>query len=250
VLGPLLFILYINDIGSGICSSMKLFADDSIIYRPITCPEDHTILQQDIYNLTIWATNWQMNFEPSKCYALSITLKKNPSTFHYYMHGTSLALVTCQKYLGVYITSNLSWSHHCHEVIKKANRVLGLLQRNLSSCSPTVKKRAYKALVRPIPEYGSTAWSPHTAKDKNGLESIQRRAARFVCKDYQRASSIPNMINSLGWDSLEKRRVLADITMFYKIHGGLIDVPFPSEMTSSDQRTRSANLVNSLAIYC
>ena len=108
VLGPVLFLLYINDLPNNISSNVKLFADDSVVYRQIQRVEDHSILQQDLLNLEQWTSLWQMNFAPSKCYTLSVTLKKKPSPFVYSLCDSSLEGVKIQKYLGVYISSTLS----------------------------------------------------------------------------------------------------------------------------------------------
>ena len=172
------------------------------MYRQIQRVEDHSILQQDLLNLEQWASLWQMNFANSKCYTLSVTLKKKPSPFVYSLCDSNLKGVKFQKYLDVYISSTLSWAKQCEEVKKKASRILGVLQRNLSSCSETVKERAYTGLVRPIVEYASAAWSPHTKKDVSNIESIQKRAARFICGDYDRTSSVTSMTRDLGWSSL------------------------------------------------
>ena len=120
----------------------------------------------------------------------------------------------------------------CNEVRKKANRILSILQRNLSSCDAKIKERAYVSLVRPIAEYATTAWSQFTIKGINCVEGIQRRAARFVCHDYRRDSSVSAMIDQLGWQSLQKRRVENDLLLFYKIHNKEVDIPFPPELTS------------------
>ena len=146
----------------------------------VQSPADHHILQQDLFRLEKWASIWQMNFSPTKCYRLSITLKRSQSSFPYMLCGTVLEGVIHQKYLGVYITCTLSWSKQAQEIRKKANRVLGVLQRNLSSCNPAVKERAYMGLVRPVTEYASVAWSPYTKKDIKCVEAVQRRATRFV----------------------------------------------------------------------
>ena len=184
-LGPILFLLFSNDPPSAVSSRVKLFADDSVLYRHIESSADHDKLQQDLFQLEEWAAMWQMNFAPSKCYIMSITLKRQPSSFSYTLCNTPVEGVTFQKYLGVYITNSLNWTKQAVEVKKKANKILGVLQRNLASCSAVVKERAYFTLVRPVCEYGSVAWSPYTQKDINCVESVQRRAARFVCNDYQ-----------------------------------------------------------------
>ena len=236
VLGLVLFLLYINDLSSNV----KLFADDSTVYRQIQRVEDHSILQQDLLNLEQWASLWQMNFAPSKCYTLSVTLKKKPSPFVYSLCDSNLEGVKFQKYLSVYISSTLSWAKQCEEVKKKASRILGVLQRNLSLCSETVKERAYMGLVRPIAEYASAAWSPHTKKDVSNIESIQRRAARFVCGDYDRTSSVTSMTRDLGWSSLQSRRTVHDLTLFYKTNSGEVIIPFPPELVPTERRTRAS----------
>ena len=104
VLGPILFLLFINDLPSGISSSVKLFADDSVLFRHIRTPADQHILQHDLAHLEEWAFTWQMNFSPSKCYKMSITLKRQPYPFTYVLNGTPLEGVTSQKYLGVHIS--------------------------------------------------------------------------------------------------------------------------------------------------
>ena len=150
VLGPILFLLFINDLPSSVSSSVKLFADDSVLYRHIESSADHDKLQQDLLQLEEWAAMWQMNFAPSKCYIMSITLKHQPSSFSYTLCNTPLEGVTFQKYLGVYSTNSLNWTKQAVEVKKKANKILGVLPKNLSSCSAVVKERAYLSLVRPV----------------------------------------------------------------------------------------------------
>ena len=111
---------------------------------------------------------------------MNITLKRMPSLFQYSLCGVRLEGVSFQKYLDVTITNTLSWDTQCDEIKKKANKVLGVLQRNFSSCSSDIKECAYLPLVRPLEEYATTTWSPYIVKGTSKIESIQRRAARFV----------------------------------------------------------------------
>ena len=101
--------------------------------------------------------------------------------------------------------------------------------------------RAYASLVRPIAEYASVAWSPHTAKDISAIESIQRRAARFVFNDYSRNSSVSAMLADLNWQSLEERRIINDLTMFYKINSNFPNTSFPAEISLGFQGTRRSH---------
>ena len=176
-----------------------------------------------------------MKFAPTKCFVMSVTLTKSPFKFSYYLCNVQLDGACYQKYLGVYITCTLSWQMQCVEAKKKAMRVLGILQRNLSSCARSVKEHCYLSLVRPIAEYATVAWSPHTKKGIDCIESVQRRAARFVNNDYSRYSSVSSMLTDLNWPSLQLRRSICDIGMFYQIHRGHVNIspppPPPRELT-------------------
>ena len=128
------------------------------------------------------------------------------------------------------INNSLSWTKQAVEVKKKGNKILGVLQRNLSSCSAVVKERACLSLVRPVCEYGSVACSPYTQKDIVCVESVQRRAARFVCNDYCRSSSVNTMLSNLGWQDLETRTKITDLTMFFKVKTGNVRISFPNDL--------------------
>ena len=247
VLGPILFRLFINDLPSSVSSSVKLFADNSVLYRHKESSADHDELQQDLLQLEEWAAMWPMNFDPRKCYIMSITLERQPSSFSYTLGNSPLEGVTLQKYLGVYITNSFNWTKQAMEVKKKANTILGVLQRNLSSSSAVVKERAYLFLVRPICEYGSVAWSPCTQKDIICVESVQRRAARFVCNDYCRCFSVNTMLSNLGWHDLETRRKITDLTMFFKIKTRNIRISFPNDLREVHS-TRSSSSVTHLPL--
>ena len=118
---------------------------------------------------------------------------------------------------------------------------LCVLPQNLSSCDRVIKSRAYASLVRPIAEYASIAWSPHTAKDISAVESIQRRAARFVFNNYSRNSSVSAMLADLNWQSLGERRIINDLTMFNKINSNFVNISFPAEISLGFQGTRRSH---------
>lgn len=241
VLGPILFLLYINDLPQAVSSSLKLFADDSVIYRKINTVDDHVILQNDLRQLERWAERWQMKFSPSKCHTLRITLKRQPSEFIYTICGSPVEGVRFHKHLGVYITCTLSWSKQCEEIKKKANRVLTVLQRNISSVSPAIKERSYLCLVRPVLEFSTSAWCPYTKKDMDKIESVQRRAARFVHNDYARFTSVTSLLSNLNWPTFQERRIFFDLSLFYKFQNNLVNIPFPSEMTLNYLSTRKSH---------
>ena len=161
VLGPLLFLCYINDLPKYVKSTIRLYADDALIYREIRSKEDQDILQQDLCMLTQWANTWQMTFNAQKSVCLRITNKLSPHTYSYYMNGALIQQADHAKYLGVTIDKNLNWNEHTRQVVSKANNVRGFLQHNLKKCPPDVKASCYLMLVHPILEYACVAWSPY-----------------------------------------------------------------------------------------
>ena len=130
-----------------------------------------------------------MNFNPTKCECLHITRSRTPKVFTYNLMGTDLKTVNQCRYLGIHITNTLTWNSHIDKITNDANRMLGVVKRNLARCDPPVKRIAYLALVRPKLEYASTVWDPHQSNHIHKLEMVQRRAARFIKSDYQRTST-------------------------------------------------------------
>ena len=227
VLGPLLFSLYINDISSDIESEIRLFADDCVCYREIKDEEDTMKLQRDIDRLGSWARKWGMRFQPVKCNMMQLT-RKRIKKIHasYTLEGTNLENVESIKYLGVTITSDLRWNTHVSNVCTKANRTLGFLRRNLYSCPQEVKEAAYKGLVRPVLDYGSSVWDPPGVVLQEELESVQKRAARFVTGNYNyETGSMTGILGQLKWESLKKRRKDNRLILLYKGLKGKASVP-------------------------
>ena len=242
VLGPLLFLVFINDLPAAVSSTTRMFADDCLMYRSISSIDDTKQLQEDLDNLQQWESDWLMSFNPDKCEVMSITNKKMPIHASYSIHGHQLKSTNCAKYLGVNISSNLSWSQHINQTVKKANSSLSFLRRNIGHCPQQIKSQAYTTYVRPILEYASCAWAPYTMYDINRLEAIQNRAARFTMSDYSRFSSVSSMKSQLNWDLLQSRRQKAKATMMYKIHHHLIDIQAPTLLIPLVTITRGHNL--------
>ena len=178
-----MFILYMNDISNDTSCNIKLFVDDCLIYRRIKDHQDTTDFQRDLDQLCLWASRWQMNFNPEKCSVLTITRKKTPVTAEYSMLGTKLKHYDHHPYLGVEIAQDLDWGEHIKATTTKAHRSLKLLRRNLSGCSRETKDKAYNTMVRPILEYAGAVWDPYQSNHIDTLEKVQRKAARFVCSD-------------------------------------------------------------------
>ena len=176
-LGPCLFLFYINDIAVGLQSTVRLFADDTMLYLTIKNDQDAQSLQHD---LDLLCEREAIEFHPDKCEVISVTRKKHPTLQMYYIHGHQLKYVDHVRYLGVNITSDLRWDKHVDIICNKANSALGFIRRNVNIGNATVKTRAYKCYVCPVLEHSSTVWDPYTVSPTRKLESVQRRAARYT----------------------------------------------------------------------
>ena len=135
VLGPLLFLLFINDLPRSIDSVVKLYADDISIYRSIKDPSDHQALQNYLNKLAHWSTIWQMPFNLTKCEYLIVTNKSSPFVHCYRLNNYEIQRVQSAKHLGLTISGNLSWSTHISGIIGRANSALSFFRRNFGQCT-------------------------------------------------------------------------------------------------------------------
>jgi len=244
VLGPALFLCYINSMPVGIDSAVRLFADDTVIYRQITSAEDHAILQQDLQKLARWEAEFSMEFHPQKCSVLRVSRSKTPSLFDYTLHGTNLQTTESTKYLGVTITNDLTWERHISNIKAKANQQLAFVRRNIRTRSRSTKEKLFNTLVRPHVEYAAPVWDPHTNRHQQALEMIQRRAARWVCGRNHNTSSVTDMLHDLGWRSLEHRRAISRLCMLFQICNGSIAIPHDPYLLPSKHTPRPSRHTN------
>ena len=227
VLGPLLFLVYINDISLAITSSeISLFADDALLYKSIKSIKDARDLQSDLNRLTQWEQDWSMEFNADKCKVLRFTNKLKKTEATYSIHGYDLELVKSAKYLGVILDSKLTFNKHITTTSAKAQNCRHFLQRNLRICDKEVKLQCYKTFVRPIIEYASIVWDPvGNLKLNRHIESVQRKSARWIFNQWQHEASPTNMIKSLDLQTLEERRTIKRLTSLYQFHHGIKFMP-------------------------
>ena len=217
VLGPLLFLLYINDIASGVSSTIRLFADDLIIYRDISSENSHNLLQNDINVLFDWSQRWLMKFNSKKCNMVLLSKSKSLNKPNYKLGNDNLLYIDSFTYLGITISSTLNWSEHVNSVYFKATRALNFITRNLSICDTKHKSLAYTSIVRPHLEYAAASWDPYQKNHIALLNKVPNRAARFCFNDYGYTSSVSGLIKQLDWPSLEVRRSTSRLAELYKI---------------------------------
>lgn len=246
VLGPTLFLVYINDITSCInYSTIKLFADDTLLYLPLSDNNSHHLFQQDLNNLNTWAQAHGMNFNTSKSLVICFSKNLHKINQHpYYLDKVLLKNVTDIKYLGVILTQNLSWENHINYTTKKAYKVFGLLKHVLYDAPVKLKCLAYKILCRPILEYASEVWDPYQRNQCYKLEQIQNKAIRFIGSLKGRDVSITENKKKFNIETLEVRRKSGRVALLMKIleHPTLfsnLNDFYNSMLPSHPQNTRS-----------
>ncbi len=239
VLGPVLFLCFINDIADKLDSNIRLFADDALLYRVIENEADADQLQADLSSLEQWATEWQMEFNAKKCFVLHITNKRRISRTIYKLNNTSLESTNNHQYLGVTLDDKLNWNAHVDTICAKASRTLNFVRRNLHNCPAHVKQEAFNTYVRPQVEYASSVWNPSTSRNIKAVERINRGGARFVKSDYNKRSSPTQMMKSLKWNTLQERRKVNDLCQIHKISHKKFNVNYDHILQPFAASTRS-----------
>ena len=225
VLGPILFLVFINDLPEHIKSEVRLFADNTAVYLVVSNLEHAQILQE-------------MEFNPSKCTVIHITRSKSIVPSQYTLYGHALDSVSSSKYMGVTLNDHLTWNDHIQNTITSANKTLGFLRRNIRTKDSIIREVAYKTLACPILEYSSPVLSPHTKSNKHKIEMVQRTAARWTLCRFSSYDSVSDMLGDLGWRSLDDKRTGSRLCLFYKIVHGLVAVPLPPYVVHTQVFTR------------
>jgi hypothetical protein len=180
VLGPLLFLIYINDIDSDLTSRLLKFADDTKLFRAISNQNDIDLIRADLSKLNDWSNRWLMPFNIDKCKVLHIA--RDVHATEYFIGDNKLAAVTSECDLGVIVQSDLKVSLQLSKVCKTANRILGMISRTFTYKSADIVVLLYKSLVRPHLDYCVQTWRPHLTKDIHVelIEKVQKRVTRMA----------------------------------------------------------------------
>ena len=220
VLGPILFLIYVNDIVMNIESTIKLFADDAKIYRPIKDDNDPQALQEDLKRLENWSRKWLLKFDENKCKVLHFG-NNNPETV-YTLNGNPLENSEEERDLGIQVHKSFKFSNHINKIAAKANSVLGRIKRTFTHLDVENVKLLYTSLVRPHLEYGVQCWSPYYRKDIDKIEQIQRRATRLVPQ--LQDTPYEDRLKVFKLTTLEERRKRGDAIETYKLLNGLENI--------------------------
>ena len=222
VLGPVLFLIYINDIVMNIESTIKIFADDAKVYRKIRSFEDSAILQTDLDHLSEWSRKWLLKFNSQKCKVMHFG-HSNPKNA-YSLNQNLLEISTEEKDLGVHVSDSFKFSNHISKIAAKANSILGRINRAFENKDKEIIKLLYVSMVRPHLEYAVQSWSPYLRKDIYLLEQVQRRATRLIPEI--RHLPYEERLKALNLTSLEDRRTRGDLIEVFKMVHGIENIDY------------------------
>ena len=185
-----------------------------------------------------------MKFKVGKCYRLQILGKNTSCPYQYSLNDKISDNVQNHTYQGVEFDKDLKWESFVEKIVRKANRSLGFIKRNLSMYPKEIKCAAYYTLVRPQLEYASVAWDPHHKTQKESIERVQKKAARFVANEHSReVGSMTKLLRDLQWSSLEACRAVARLTFFYQILKKHVNIELPLYVTPQKYNSRGSDII-------
>lgn len=237
VLGPILFLIYVNDLDENIVNKLLKFADDTKLLGKVSTPEEIQQMKDDLHQISVWTEKWQMSCNLDKCKVMHIG--KNNQKINYEFGGQLLDKIDREKDLGVLFSSNLKVEDQCAQAANKANRLFGLVKRTFANRDKNSMLILYKSLIRPHLDYCTVAWRPQLTKDIDKLERIQRRITKSIkeCKGMQYV----DRLNKLHLTTLETRRSRADLLQVYRIMNK-IDKLEPSTYFTTSLSEKSSSL--------
>ena len=235
ILGPVLFIIFINDLPDHVKSGCKIFADDTKIYNSTDKSE---VIQGDIDALINWSKTWQLKFNVQKCNVLHIGKSNNNED--YFMDSnkqSKINSVSHEKDIGVTFDAKLNFDKHISNIVGKANQMTGLLKRSFQFLDRDMFLKLYKAIVRPHLEYANVIWHPLFKRQLHSLESVQRRATKILntIKDLPYA----DRLRYLKLPSIKYRQIRNDIIQTYKIIHNIDNIDGNSLFQVNNVNTRN-----------
>ena len=252
ILGPLLFLLYINDLPTCISPETQcaIFADDTKIFRQIKTQEDSVALQEDINRIASWGDKWDLKFNSAKCICLTVNNTKNPRLTDYTMKQLKLTRQSTMNDLGTTVSEDLKWKVNIEAMIKKANSRLWLVRKTLGWDAPLKAKcTAYLSMVRSILEYNSVIWNPSDKNTIYDIEKVQRHATNFITNNPYRTEpgylTYEERLDICNLMPLSYRRELTDIIFFCRSYNNKINFNIREHLDFCNRaigaRTRNVN---------
>ena len=222
VLGPLLFLIYVNDIADSLLSLTRLFADDSSLFYSATSIDDiQGLINHDLVLLSRWAKQWLVTFNPSKTEAILFSLRNLDFMPLLKFENTYVKFVENHKHLGLTLSYNGQWTDHINNIKSSAAKVLGIMRKLKFSLSRSALNQIYFSYLLPALEYASSVWDGCTAQNADTLNKVQNEAARIVT-GLTRSFSLDKLFKECGWLSLLERRRQQKLNFMFKVHQGQV----------------------------
>ena len=219
VLGPFLFLLYVNDLPELVNAMLYLFADDNKVYKIIQNPfQDRNMLQTDLDKIYEWSKLWLMKIHPDKLFGMEIGGSRDNPVYDYTVGPMIVRHSTQEKDIGVEIDDKLTYASHIDAIVKKANRMAGWLRRSFKFLTPTLFRPLYTAIVRMQVEYAFPVWNPYKQHDIDKIESVQMRATKMLPGFKEKSYS--ERLKLLNLPTLKFRRIRGDMITVYKMLSG------------------------------
>ncbi|MEW8185640.1 MAG: reverse transcriptase family protein [Candidatus Thiodiazotropha endolucinida] len=218
ILGPLLFLLYINDIVNRIKTNIRLFADDTSLFIIVDTPERAAgSLNSDLQEINQWATEWLVDFNPSKTFTMTVS-RKTTDVLHppLFLAGTKIQETDTYKHLGIHFSNSLSWAEHIRTITRTAWQRLNMLRGLKFRLKRFSLEKIYTSFIRPLLEYSDSIWDNLNQEEINLVESVHTEAARIV-SGATKLCNIDRLLSDLSWEPLHKRRRKHRLILFYKM---------------------------------
>ena len=239
VLGPILFLIYINDIEDSVKSTIRLFADDMKLFSTVCSVEDSKQIQKDTDHLSKWSDKWLLKYNIEKCCTLHYGHNNPNVTYHLTNSNGKQEIKNTdrEKDLGITFDTDMKFRQHVSDCINKGNQITGLVRRSFLHIKPKSFCKLYKTLIRPHLEYGNIIWHPRFKKDIDAIERVQRRSTKLVSNI--RDLSYIERLRTLKLPSLSYRRFRGDMIEVFKLLNKLEDIDYEKFFVLNEQATRS-----------
>ena len=247
ILGPLLFLIYINDIVNDIGSNIKLFADDTSLYIIVEDPATAAnLMDSDLDKMHNWANAWLVKFNPHKTEEMVISRKIHPTDHPLVkMDNVVVNRVTSHKHLGVIFNNNCTWHEHISEITAKAWKRVNILQALKYQLDRKSLQTMYFSFVRPILEYADVIWDNCFNYEKEAIEKVQLEAGRVVT-GATKSCSRTKLLKETGWESLEMRRYKHRMVTFFKMVKNIAPPYLQNLVPPSVHQVSQRNLRNNM----
>ncbi len=223
ILGPLLFMNSISHIPLSSGTKVILYTDDILLYKPINSAEDTNRLQEDVDSILEWIREHGLTPNHAKTKLLTVTRSRKPVPTNLNIGGHNISPSPSVKYLGITLSSQLTWSEHVTTICKAAKRQIGLIHRQLHQAPVDVCRKIVHTAILPKLEYCSAVWDPHHKHDIAKLDSVQRFAGRMVLRNW--TADIADLLSTLGWSPLKVRRRNIELKVLYNILNNYSRIP-------------------------